>query len=382
MDLLGTWGKRTQDLLGGVRRSLLGEDLPPDEKRAATVGTFGPSLASQMQGLDTAQRTALAGGGVPALMSDPAVAEQATDLAGQLDLLGPIKAYHGTPHTFLPEPEHPMGRFRMDKLGTGEGAQAYGHGLYFAEEPAVAEGYRDALAGRGIVSGKQWQRPGTLAAKDIPDADEAVNVLSGFWGSWQPTQIPQEIRKRVQSAQADVTRGRNMERPPPWLPEAEKELAKVSSAQRALDKHGIEAFQPNRGSLYEVELGLEHEDLLDWDLPLSKQPPKVREAIQPLLDSMTEERLKTRRALAAKFQAAGAPNPLENVEDVWDKSTGQQLVNLLRDKIGSPDAASRALREAGIPGIRYLDAGSRGTSEGSRNVVLFDDALARIQGRR
>ena len=44
MDLLGTWGKRTQDWLGGARRSLLGDDLPPDEKRAATVGSFGPSV--------------------------------------------------------------------------------------------------------------------------------------------------------------------------------------------------------------------------------------------------------------------------------------------------------------------------------------------------
>ena len=32
MDLLGTWGKRTQDWLGGARRSLLGDDLPPEQQ--------------------------------------------------------------------------------------------------------------------------------------------------------------------------------------------------------------------------------------------------------------------------------------------------------------------------------------------------------------
>ena len=33
----------------------------------------------------------------------------------------------------------------MSKIGTGEGAQAYGHGIYVAENPKVAEAYK--LAG-------------------------------------------------------------------------------------------------------------------------------------------------------------------------------------------------------------------------------------------
>jgi hypothetical protein len=35
-------------------------------------------------------------------------------------------------------------------------------------------------------------------------------------------------------------------------------------------------------------------------------------------------------------------------------------------------AVSQALQKAGVPGIRYLDAGSRGAGEGSRNTVVFD----------
>ena len=48
-----------------------------------------------------------------------------------------IKAYHGSPHDF--------DRFDLSKIGTGEGAQVYGHGLYLAENPATAQAYRDAL---------------------------------------------------------------------------------------------------------------------------------------------------------------------------------------------------------------------------------------------
>jgi hypothetical protein len=43
-----------------------------------------------------------------------------------------IRAYHGSPHDF--------DRFDLNKIGTGEGAQAYGHGLYFAENEGVARG--------------------------------------------------------------------------------------------------------------------------------------------------------------------------------------------------------------------------------------------------
>jgi hypothetical protein len=39
---------------------------------------------------------------------------------------------------------------------------------------------------------------------------------------------------------------------------------------------------------------------------------------------------------------------------------------------------SRALLEKGIPGIKYLDGGSRTAGEGSRNYVVFDDKLVEI----
>ncbi len=47
---------------------------------------------------------------------------------------------------------------------------------------------------------------------------------------------------------------------------------------------------------------------------------------------------------------------------------------------GDRDAgsASKALREAGIPGIRYLDQGSRSLGDGSRNYVVFDPTMIEI----
>ena len=48
-----------------------------------------------------------------------------------------IVAYHGSPHSF--------DQFDTSKIGTGEGEQAYGHGLYFARRRAGAELSRSCL---------------------------------------------------------------------------------------------------------------------------------------------------------------------------------------------------------------------------------------------
>src|SRR5262245_55304768 len=41
---------------------------------------------------------------------------------------GGIRGYHGSPYDFPAEPGYPLGRFRNDKIGSGEGHQTYGYG--------------------------------------------------------------------------------------------------------------------------------------------------------------------------------------------------------------------------------------------------------------
>jgi hypothetical protein len=53
-----------------------------------------------------------------------------------------LDVYHGTPHKYAPTEANPLGEFDASKIGTGEGAQAYGHGMYLAETPEVAKTYK------------------------------------------------------------------------------------------------------------------------------------------------------------------------------------------------------------------------------------------------
>ncbi len=73
--------------------------------------------------------------GLQAGMTKADPIEMAMGLIGpRVKLPNPIKAYHGSPHDF--------DKFDLSKIGTGEGAQAYGHGLYFAENEGVAKSYK------------------------------------------------------------------------------------------------------------------------------------------------------------------------------------------------------------------------------------------------
>ena len=60
------------------------------------------------------------------------------------------------------------------------------------------------------------------------------------------------------------------------------------------------------------------------------------------------------------------------------KLTGETIYDVLGRFLESPEAATSALQRCGIPGIKYLDQGSRGAGQGTRNFVVFDEKLITI----
>jgi len=212
----------------------------------------------------------------------------------------------------------------MDKIGTGEGAQAYGHGLYFAENEGVARGYRDALSG-GInnlpvsIDGVRYSPPSDVHQRAI-----AIIAKDGRSGA-------QEVVRRglSEGSMADET-------------------ARAYREVLAATKGRAVTAEP-AGRLYEVNINANPEDFLDWDAPLSAQSKVVQDGVN-----------RVGRSVAS---------PLARVHD---SMKGNDLKPLLQDP--------RAVEELSnyIPGIRYLDAGSRGAGDGSRNYVVFDESLIEI----
>jgi hypothetical protein len=248
---------------------------------------------------------------------------------------GPVKladdeglvAYHGSPHSF--------DEFSMDKIGSGEGAQAYGHGLYFAENETVAKGYKDALKGNNLVlDGLPVERSAALdevasrIKSAVPTAQQPFNsakMLTEWWGKGMS---PQQMRDRISKGG--------------WDPEVKQELGQVVDAFES----GI-GVSPNQGSMYQVRLNVKPDELLDWDKPLSEQPKKVQEIFHDMKSDWTGGQI----------------------------SESSKLVSGdFNDKV----AASEAMKARGIKGIRYLDAGSRDGGGGTYNYVIFDDKLINI----
>jgi hypothetical protein len=245
-----------------------------------------------------------------------------------------IRAYHGSPHSF--------DKFSMDAIGTGEGAQAYGHGLYFAENEAVARGYRDALAGRIEVQPVQID-----GARYSPPTDQHQRVAAI---------IAKDGRR---NAMATLRSLRDQD-----LLDAEQEKV---WRQLLAETKGKDVQPLQGGSMYEVNINANPEDFLDWDAPFSTADDLERFASR--FDATNPELRKRLEDFGYMRQQMGQPMP-----------DGNDIIREIMGGIGSADAAraSSEMREAGIPGIKYFDAGSRGAGEGSRNFVVFDENLINI----
>jgi hypothetical protein len=245
--------------------------------------------------------------------------------AGFVNSTNPIRAYHGSPHTF--------DRFDMSKIGTGEGAQAYGHGLYFAGNEGVARAYKEALSpvGNGAATG---------ATDAAGLASRALQTANG-----DPAKAIAALEYNLQISRA--ANGGVV---------AQDFATKVAEARRLL------ADPASRGSMYEVNLRTTPERLLDWDKPLSQQPAAVREAVGRvgLPDAYWAEQF--------------ANNPVLALGNIGHGYGGVATA-------ARTPAGAEALRQAGIDGIQYLDAGSRAAGEGSRNYVMFRDDIIDILKR-
>lgn len=283
----------------------------------------------------------------------PEEARAAYDAIWNNPFFGPmvmgIKAYHGSPHDF--------DKFDLSKIGTGEGAQAYGHGGYFTENEGVAKFYRDKL---------------TPDHRRLTRVDDRIAANAGMIA---------QLRGELASATPDS-------------PEAVKLAQRLEffeqSNKRLTDGLG--------GRMYEVDINTTPDRLLDWDKPLSEQSAHVQSVlrgfglehrfpgtIRPVENGFVVDYVGsdgTTRASRVFKSEDDARRAMDATAQMRGRNpTGGEIYESSRIVGGNkrvPPLATDALRNAGIDGIQYLDQGSRGAGVGTKNLVVFDDSLINI----
>lgn len=279
-----------------------------------------------------------------------------------------IAALHASPHSFR--------KFDTAFMGKGEGAQAYGWGLYFAENPEVNRSYMNQFAQdkatwkfreveTGVIEVMQRSLVGSFLPKDaLPEAKEDASdiawsvlgdLVDAARGSMTVLDIVMELHDEIDTNRKYAE----------TYPQEREKLEQLEGFMLSLLDH-LDEIEVRTGmpSNYRVELNVDDSVLLNWDRPFSEQSETVKEALAGEL---------AQRVGCTKEVA------LESLLMEGRRFTGQQIYvglceGFARDWEKGMKKASLALRKFGIKGIRYADGYTRGKAEEEQtyNYVIFD----------
>jgi hypothetical protein len=273
--------------------------------------------------------------------------------------VSPLDVYHGTPYRFPPTERNPLGEFDASKIGTGEGAQAYGYGIYTAEAPTVAREYQQKLSSTG----------------------SAKNLASQYGGIDEGLA---EAKRRVENYKQLIADGGGgaMNRVKSLLQISEKNVEDLQAMKAGLPE--------NTGSLYKVDLPDEKiATMLDWDAPLIEQNQNVLNAAKKLGFAYTKPQKLSYEDKWALFDKDGSydiKNPtfktkkeaqdfLKNNKTLYPDITGGDLHDSISTKLnqfgGNDKKTAEVLNSYGVFGIKYFDEASKEAGQGTRNFVVF-----------
>ncbi len=279
-----------------------------------------------------------------------------------------ITALHASPHSFR--------KFDTAFMGKGEGAQAYGWGLYFAENPKVNRSYMNQFA-----QDKATWKFRELEASNVDDMarglrdrivfPEHVNrfepgVLDAVYSVLGDLSDARGDKGKIEAIKEELREDiRINEGYSDQYPQAKRQADAENIAYQYLLDH-LDEIEVRTGmpSNYRVELNVEDSELLGWDY--------VDETVLALLkDSPVEE---VRYALERAERRADYRG-----ENVSGKDVYQELFDAFWDgedgtKQEAQKAASVSLLSSDIKGIRYADGLSRWKEKEKQtyNYVIFD----------
>lgn len=253
--------------------------------------------------------------------------------------------YHGTPHH--------VDLFSTNHIGTGEGVQAYGWGMYFAESKEVAEYYKDSLTDLD---------PPTIKGKPILDLYTRIEAKACM----MPVR---EASLEYEKLEILEYLGQNK-----TVQEVMSRITHLSENAIAWFVKDIVPVYETAGNLYKVELLFKDEEVLLWNEPYSKQSVLVQEAL--MKHFRRDKDLQYIQAVI-KYDEGDDESITKAGYNIFDYSgMGGQIYQRISE-LHNDKKASKMLHNVGIKAIKYLDESSRyGNSSNllTYNYVVFNDS--------
>ena len=291
-----------------------------------------------------------------------------------------INLYHGTPHS--------VDKFSLEKIGTGEGRQAFGYGLYFAEDKKIANWYRKVLSkdisptpkskfskilGDNYLSEyknnallkasrKQTVKQSELDAIKL-EANKNINLLkvedkqlrdrkldqdkweSSFWNKikiWNKLggnvpNIDRNIFTKLDSIDNEINKNQEL-------------INDIDSNKDYLIK------EEGGGNLYKVAFNANKTNILEYDVHMHRQSPLIQKVFADFIkDKNLFDQLKGR------------------------DGKGSDYYRVMSRNLGGDKKASKYLNSKGVKGLRFADSKSRkkfttiAPGSSKYNYVIFND---------
>lgn len=269
-----------------------------------------------------------------------------------------IKAMHASPYEFY--------KFSTDFMGSGEGAQAYGWGLYFAEDAGINKHYfvkfnqsktnldNFKVGGQDATFDEWIQAIDNIIKSTVKNKDILTWIRSAFdykLHGANPDGLIYQAKTAVKFARANIKKAVTVE----IRENAEKNLwraqclEKIGKAIKAAGLHAEYKKEKLNAINYRVELNADDSQLLMWDKPVPREL----------------------HILAHKEVLLGNYEEVKDIVATEPRLHGHRLYKELRGVLGSKKAASEWLAAHGYKGIKFLDGNSRSAGEGTYNYVIF-----------
>lgn len=293
------------------------------------------------------------GNGIPTQLTEHVIAPLLTGSDPKFS----IRTYHGTGASF--------DKFDLSHALEGEGSETFGHGVYVTNSSKIGREYAQRAKQRKMADLYKNMRYPDGVKGDIFKRRLFGEMVNDVATGGSVASAKEFAKKRVGADANDIQRTlenlKDREKGTEYEQNLKDRLAEYKEGLKWIDSLDEDYLTQGNANRYDVDIPDDNGDYIDWENRLKKSH----------LNKVNKELVRIGK---------------EHIETIYPsrvdgKVRGQDLYDELSSMLGSKEAASKLLSDAGFIGIKYPAGMIHGGAEkGDYNYVIFDENNANIVG--